>query len=226
MVAHWRRQKSGRVRTGMFLNGLGALATGITVLVVIAAKFTEGAWITLALIPLLLFVMSGTLRHYRRISQQIAVQGPLPVDGLQPPLVVVPIEEWNRVSRNALHFALTLSRDVQAVHVECGEKTETLKKQWDEWVKTPAIGSGIPAPALAIVKSPYRFVLAPILNYVLDLERKNKDRNVAVVLPQLVEARWYYFLLHNQRSQTLAALLMLCGDRRIAVVSVPWYLNE
>jgi hypothetical protein len=93
-------------------------------------------------------------------------------------------------------------------------------------VKTPAIGSGIPAPALAIVKSPYRFVLAPILNYVLDLERKNKDRNVAVVLPQLVEARWYYFLLHNQRSQTLAALLMLCGDRRIAVVSVPWYLNE
>ncbi len=226
MVEHWRRQKQGRISPAMIVNALGATATGITVLIVIAAKLTEGAWITLVLIPLLLGVMLGIHRHYDRVWAQIAAKDPMPAAPLPPPLIIVPLESWNKVSRKALRFALTLSPDVQAVHVDCGEETDELQKRWDEWVKGPTAKLGVPVPKLTIVKSPYRFVVTPILDHVIEVERKHKGREILVVLPQLIEPHWYHFLLHNQRAQVLSALLMLKGERRIAVVNVPWYLNE
>jgi hypothetical protein len=69
-------------------------------------------------------------------------------------------------------------------------------------------------------------VISPILDYVLDLERKHPEREVAVLIPEMVERHWYHYLLHNQRAQWLKALLLLKGDQRINVISVPWYLRE
>jgi hypothetical protein len=76
------------------------------------------------------------------------------------------------------------------------------------------------------MKSPFRFVIRPIVDFVLNLEKENPDRQIAVLVPQLVESRWYYTLLHNNRSQILKALLLLRGDQRIAVVNIPWYLAD
>jgi hypothetical protein len=76
------------------------------------------------------------------------------------------------------------------------------------------------------LNSPYRFIINPIVDYVLDLEEKNHDREVAVLVPELVEERWYYYLLHNQRAAWLKALLLLKGNQRIIVIDVPWYLNS
>jgi hypothetical protein len=225
MVAHWRRQKRRTAKWHMFVNGIGALATGLTVIVVAVAKFTEGAWITLALIPALIAIMSAVKRHYRKVAREISTKSPLEVDQLTPPLVVVPIDDWNKVSQKALRFAMTLSPEVQALHVDCGENGDMLQKQWDEWVADPAESTGKNPPELVILRSPYRFVVTPILNYVLDLERHHKDRQIAVVVSELVERRWYHYLLHNQRAGVLTALLMVGGDRRIAVVNVPWYLG-
>ena len=89
----------------------------------------------------------------------------------------------------------------------------------------PAIQAGVPVPELVVLTSPYRYVIPPILDYVLDLERRHPDREVAVLIPEMVEAHWYHYLLHNQRAEWLRALLLLRGNARINIVNVPWYLK-
>jgi amino acid transporter len=225
MVAHWRRQHESRSHGKMLLNAFGAVATGLTVLIVAVAKFAEGAWITLAIIPTLLLVMTGIRRHYLRVGREIGSASPLVVASLAPPLVVVPIDDWNRVAKKALRFAITISDRVQALHIDSGEKADTLAAQWREWAEGPALQAGRPVPELVVVKSPYRMVVGPILTYLRELARKHPDRGIAIVLSELVERRWYQYLLHNQRAEVLTALLTLDGDERISVINVPWYMK-
>jgi hypothetical protein len=82
------------------------------------------------------------------------------------------------------------------------------------------------APELVTLRSPYRLVLTPILNYILDLERQHTDRRIAVIVPNLVERHWYQRYLHNRSGELLTSLLLRKGDRRIVIVNVPWYLHE
>jgi amino acid transporter len=226
MVAHWKRTGGRHARTSMLINGLGALATGATVIVVLAAKFAEGAWVVVMLVPGMLAVMHGVHRHYEWVARQTAPK-PEFLSGRPPAtLVVVPIETWNSVTQKALRFGLTLSREVQVVHVQYEGCDDSLIRQWQHQVAEPARAAGLPVPRLIVVRSPYRLVIQPILEYVLSVERDHPDHSVAVVIPDLVERRWYYQFLHNQRGKLLAALLVVRGDRRIAIVDVPWYLDE
>ena len=110
------------------------------------------------------------------------------------------------------------------VHVEC-EGTDELCKQWQQQIEQPAKEAGLAIPRLEIIKSPYRMVIQPILDFVLQVERENAGRTIAVVIPDLVERHWYEYFLHNQRSQLLSTMLLLKGERRIAIVNMPWYLN-
>ena len=112
-----------------------------------------------------------------------------------------------------------------ALHIECGQPTRALREEWRHCVEVPAEKAGLPAPKLIVLESPYRFVIQPILDYVLRLEHEHKDQIVAVVLPEMAERRWYEYFLHNQRGKLLAGLLLLQGDRRIVIVNVPWYLR-
>lgn len=208
------------------MNAVGAIATGLTTLVVAVAKFTEGAWITLALVPAIIVLMVAIHHHYDRVAREICSPEPLDLKNLRPPMVVVPIESWNKVAQKALRFAMTLSENVQAIYVDSGEKTEDFQHHWESWVAAPARESGRQAPELVVVKSPYRLVVGPILNYLLRLEREHRDRQIAVVLSELVERHWFHFLLHNQRAQVLTALLTLDGDERVAVINVPWYFEH
>jgi amino acid transporter len=224
MVMHWKR--AGGAARSMIVNGLGATATAVTVAVVLVAKFTEGAWITLLLIPSLMVLMRGVKRHYDRVEQEIGTLGPIDATDLRPPLVVVPIERWDAVSEKALRFAWTISPDIQAVHVECGETTDLLCQQWGPLVEAPAKAAGLPAPALVVLTSPFRFVVRPLVEHILQLEKDQPARNVAVLVPELVESHWYYSLLHNNRSAILKALLLFGGTQRTAVINIPWYLSE
>jgi hypothetical protein len=193
--------------------------------VVIVSKFMEGAWITLLLIPGIVLLMRGVRRHYDRGDREIALSGPLAVDGLSPPLVVVPIETWSRVSQKALRFALSISSEVIALKVDSGEEQDGLPEQWCACVQDPAAKAGLPTPKLVVLQSPYRYVITPILDYILRLEREHPDRQIAVLVPNLVERRWYERFLHNQRGELLTALLLFKGDQRIAIINVPWYLG-
>jgi hypothetical protein len=145
---------------------------------------------------------------------------------LRSPLVVVPIEEWNRISQKAVRFALTLSHEVVAVHIDSEEEGGNLAKKWADFVEAPARDAGLPVPGLVVLKSPYRYVITPTLDYVLELERIHPHRQIAVVVPTLVARHWYQRFLHNQRGEILTALLLLKGNQRIVIVNVPWYLSN
>jgi hypothetical protein len=209
----------------MFLNGLGGFATAVTVVVVLIAKFTEGAWITVLLIPAMMLMMRGVKAHYDRVEQETRREGPVNTEDIRPPIVIIPLERWNVVAEQALRLAWSMSRDIRILHVECGEDTEVLRQRYAEVVEVPAREAGLPVPELVVLESPYRFIIHPILDYSLHLEKTNPDRHLAVLIPELVESRWYYLLLHNNRSEVLRVLLLFNGDQRITVVNIPWYLK-
>ena len=223
MVAHWKRAGGNASRRNMFVNGLGSAATATTVLVVTVAKFAEGAWVTVLLIPAIMTMMYAIRRHYRLVEQEVENSGPLDLSNTQAPLVVVPMFAWNKISQKAMRFALTVSSDIVALHIECEKDKGSFSQGWNRDVEDPARQAGRDAPRLAVLASPYRFVLSPILDYILDLERKNPDRQIAVLIPELVERHWYHYFLHNQRAEWLRALLLAKGNQRIVLVNVPWY---
>lgn len=224
MVMHWRRVGGPGAGKSMFINGVGAVATGITVVVVLVAKFIDGAWITMVLIPAMILMMRSVKRHYERVEDETRIDTPISTQGLTEPLVLLPVERLSVITENALRFAWTLSREIRILHIECGQETDSLCQRWDELVDAPARKAGLPVPELVLLKSPYRLIVKPIVEYALKLERENKHRHLAVLVPELVEKRWYYILLHNNRASLLKALLLLHGNRRITIINIPWYL--
>jgi amino acid transporter len=225
MVSHWKRVGGPGSGRTMFLNGLGAVATAITLTVVLIAKFTEGAWITIVLIPAMILLMVGVKRHYATVEKETCTDVPVNTQGLCAPIVLIPMDRWSVVSEKALRFAWGLSAQIQILHVECGEDTESLCRNWARLIENPAKDANLAVPELVLLKSPFRFVVKPIVEYALQVENQNLDKHVAVVLPELMERSWYHILLHNHRSSALKALLYFHGSQRISVVNVPWYLK-
>ena len=226
MVVHWRKTGGPGARRSMFVNGLGAVATAITVAVVLIAKFVEGAWIVVVLIPMMILTMRAVKHHYARVERQTAAKGPINTAKSGDPIVVVPVEHWSIVSENALRFAWQISSDIRILHVECGEETDALCRKYSEYIEGPAKAAGLPVPELVLLKSPFRFIVRPILNYTLELEQANPDRTIAVIIPELVESRWYYVLLHNNRSQVLKAMLNFSANRCTVIINMPWRLPD
>jgi len=224
MVAHWRRK--GGSRLNIFLNGLGALATGVTVVIVTITKFATGAWITTVLIPLIMIMMFSIRRHYERLRTQISQAATLDVTDRTAPIVVMPMMEWTKVSRAGLQFAFKICSEVYVVHVSTGDADKKFLDNWHKEVEGPARQAGLRMPQLKILKSPYRFVIGPIVDYVLELEGKNPGRQIAVIIPELVEKHWYHNFLHNQRATWLKASLLMKGNRRIVIINVPWYVDD
>jgi len=224
MVGHWRRTASGiEAARGMLVNGIGALATGITVMVIVVAKFAEGAWVVVVLLlPAMLVFMGKVRRHYERVGKEVALTSAMVLNtrNLKPPIVIVPVDQWNAATEKALQFAMTLSPDVEALHVMCDADED--RPTW-KWAGDPPAGT--PSPKLVTLPSPFRLVVHPIVDYVLKVEKENPDRTVAVVIATMVEHHWYHYFLHNQRGQMLTALLLLGGDERINIINVPWYLK-
>jgi amino acid transporter len=225
MVAHWRRVGGEGATRSILINGLGAFATGITVIVVLVAKFVEGAWITALLIPGLLLAMGLVRRHYHSVFLEVRSPTPIELNDTTPPLVILPVQGWNRVVKKALCFAFKISTNIRAVHVDTGEGSEIFRDEWCRFVEQPAMEAGLAGPELVILPSPYRLILAPIVDYVLEAERTCPNQQIAVLIPELVERHWYHNLFHNKRASVLKALLLLRGNQRIVVINVPWYLD-
>jgi amino acid transporter len=226
MVMHWKKAGGAGSGKSMAVNALGAIATGITVLVVLVAKFTEGAWITLLLIPGLMLVMRMVKTHYDQVARETKTDTPVSARNIKPPLVVLPVAWWSRVSHKALRFAWALSPEIKVVHVDSGEGSDDFASRWHELVETPAREAGMPVPELVVLKSKYRFIIRPIVDYAIELEKANPDRQITVLLGELVENRWYYALLHNNRAEVMRPLILSKSARRITVVNIPWYLSD
>jgi amino acid transporter len=226
MVVHWNKHREPGWVHRALVNGIGSFVTGITVVVVLIAKFAEGAWITLLFIPLTILFFRRIRLHYHRVAMITSCKIPVSAATLkEKPLVVIPVERWSDITKRGIEFAARLSDEVIALHVETGPHNQMLDLDWEHYVAKPFRDAGKEPPQLHPVPSPYRFIVIPIVQFVLDLSNQHSERTIIVVLPELVEGHWFEFFLHNQRARLLEWVLVARGNNRIYTVTAPWYIG-
>jgi amino acid transporter len=226
MVVHWFKKRGAHWRKSAVVNGLGAIVTGITVCVVMFAKFKEGAWITLLFIPLVVLLFGYVRRHYHSVRLRTVCLEPVTAKYTEPPIGVIAIDRWNSISKQAVEFALRLTPEIVGVHVDSEQGSELLRMEWQRYVESAFKKAELPAPKLVILPSPYRFIIIPIVQSILELSKKQPKRRIIVVIPELVEGAWYEYFLHNQRGRLLEWMLLVNGNERIFTVSAPYYLRR
>jgi amino acid transporter len=223
MVMHWWRERGKSWKLKMTANGIGALATGATLVIVGVSKFGQGAWVTLLVIPLLVVAFLVIRRHYRQVAIQLTLRGLPPSLKSYPPLrVVVPISGVHRGMLDAVLFAKSISEDVTAVYIEMqnGPGNEVCE-EWQRW---------FPDIPLIMLPSPYRSVVGPLLDFLDQTDQQHNDgRQAAVVLPEFVPAKWWQALLHNQTSWLIKTALLYNrrekGFQRV-IIDVPYHLKK
>jgi amino acid transporter len=236
MAVHWARQPTetsgGGNRMRLAINAAGAIATGLALVIILAAKFVEGAWITVLIIPCVLAMLKLVRRYYAQIDRQLLDEAPIDLDDTRPPVVIVPISGWDRLTERAIRYASRLSNDIVAVHVtslegpEAAQDAGKLRRRWRNDVERPARAAGMKAPRLVQIPSPYRSITAPLLKFILQIKEKHPRRAVAVAIPTLVQAHWWDTLLHVGRVRRLRSTLLRHGGPDLAVVLVPWTLEQ
>ncbi len=223
MVIHWRRARTRGWPVKSVVNGLGALVTGLTLLVVFISKFIGGAWITAIVIPSLTLGFLQVRRHYRTVAQQLSLRGlPPSLKPTPPARIVVPISGIHRGIVDAIGFARAIARDVTAVYVELEPGSgERVRTEWENWW---------PDVPIVIVPSPYRSIVGPLLDFLDETDRVHNDGQLAaVVLPEFVPARRWQALLHNQSARLLKMALLYKrrrqGFQRV-IIDVPYHLQS
>jgi amino acid transporter len=227
MVLHWRKVRGPGWQWKARINGLGAIATGMVLSVILAAKFIHGAWVVLLLIPAFVRMFHIIKRHYVTLAEQLSLEGlePETWKGLATRRrlkVVVPVSGIHRGTLAALQFARSLSKDVTAVMVDVEPPvTARVQERWPVW------GHGVP---LQVLDSPYRSTIEPLLAYLDETDQREPERGLAVVvLPEFVPAKWWHHLLHNQTAQLLKRALLYrrgrTGKDRV-IIDVPYHLQR
>lgn len=223
MVVHWWRERGRRWWLKAAVNGLGALATGTTVIVIGASKFLEGAWITIGLVPLLVATFMHIHAHYEEVANELSMGGSSCSLQMMPsPRLIIPISGVHRGVVQAVAFAESITDDLKAVYVEVdpGAGQAILEKWKRYWPEIP----------LAIVPSPYRSIVGPLLDFLDEEDRQHHDGQLAIiVLPEIVPARWWHGILHNQTAWLLKAAFLYrrrrLGFTRV-IIDVPFHLRK
>lgn len=234
MVMHWLRQRRLRARDrgSLAINALGAAATGLATLVIVAAKFVEGAWITVLVIPCVILLLKTIRRYYDRLADQLRENGAVDLRRAPPPIVFIATEGWNRLTDRALRLALNWSPDVYAVHMtalggpDSDDDQAPLRRQWAKDVERPAKAAGFRPPKLVFLQTPYRRPHVPLLKLIDETQARNPERTIAVLIPEVVKQHWWQYLLHNQRAWRLRRALLCYGSDRLVVMNVPWHLDR
>lgn len=215
MVRKRYRAKDPGWIASCLINGVGALLTGFVLIVVSITKFTEGAWIIIAWLPIQVTVLKVIHAHYEAVGKQLAL------NDWKPPIrnhhtVIVPVGGLHRAVIEAITYATSLSQDVRAVFVDVDSyQTELARKAWEKYH---------PTVPLIILASPYRSVVEPLLAYVDEVVKERPDDFLTVVLPEFVPAKWWHHLLHNQRAFLVKWSLLF--KRNVVVTSVPFHLQQ
>ncbi len=217
MVKRWLSKKGPHWQTKLIVNGVGAVTTGIATIIIASTKFMQGAWIVFVLVAILMLMFQGIRSHYKAVAEQIALDR----RGERPPLprrniVIIPISGLNRAVVRALDYARSRPGEVRAVYVDLDPaESAKVKIQWAQW------GGGINLIALP---SPYRSVLGSLLDYVEEVLEKDPNTWVTVVIPEILPARWWQNILHNQRALLLKASLLF--KDRVILTDVPYHLTR
>jgi amino acid transporter len=226
MVRHWMVRKTRGWQWKMALNAVGLSATAVVALVIIATKFLHGAWIVLALIPLAVASFKAINRHYADAQALLSVEGLEPRPWKNPAThvrhkVVVPVSGVHRGTLAALEFARSMSADVVAVTADIDPKgTERLRADWKRW------GNDVP---LVVLESPYRSTVAPLIDYLEEVDKRPADHALAVVvIPEFVPAKIWQKYLHNQTARLLKDAILYREGRKHdrIIISVPFHLSR
>lgn len=223
MVIHWWKERGKGWQVKASLNGLGAVVTGVTAIIVGVSKFKQGAWLIMVLIPALVFVFYRVRNHYKDVAEQLSMLTLAKVDKTRViPRVVIPISEVHRGTAEAVSYALSISPDVTAVYIELEPgKADMIQDKWDRWW---------PEVPLVVLLSPYRSIVGPLLTYLDESDLEHDDGQLAtVVLPEFVTSKWWHNLLHNQTAWLIKAALLYrrrtLGYQR-AIIDVPYHLEH
>ena len=207
-AAHWKKS--------IVVNGLGAIATLLVLIVLVITKFVHGAWLVVVLIPFLVALFRAVHRHYLDVATQLTTEG---VEGLRPIRheVIVPISGIHRGVLKALEYAKAIAPEhVTALYINLDEEaTQKLRAKWSDW------GAGV---ELVVIASPYRSLAGPLIRYIDRRTIQHEDQMVTVVLPEFIAARWWHHLLHNQTSLMLKGALLFKPN--VIVTSVPYHLKS
>jgi hypothetical protein len=216
MVVRWWRRREAGWRRGILINGVGALTTAVVALIVVASKFTAGAWMVVIMIPLIVALLMSIRAHYRSLARDLALaRVPPEARTASKPTVIVPIARLDEPARQAIAFATSISAEAIAVHVTNDvDGADEMRRAWSDW-------SG--GAELVVIESPYRALIGPLLAYLDVLQRHDPDRPVLVVLNEFVPRHWWENLLHNQTALRLK--LRLFTRRNTIVADVPYHLD-
>jgi hypothetical protein len=132
---------------------------------------------------------------------------------------------WSRMAKYSLRMAFEITHEIRVLHVAEEDKPDSFCRYWDQLVIEPATRANLPSPELIQISSPYRFVIQPIVDYVIKAAEENPGRRIVTIVPELVERRWYAYFLHTQRAALLKTMLLMKGNHRISVLNMPWYLK-
>lgn len=220
MVVHWRRERVPGWTGRAILNGVGAVITGLVVVIVMVTKFLYGAWLVLIFIPAMIYVFKRINRHYQDMREQLSlppesIKAPTPMAGKNT--VVVPVAGVTRVVENTIAYARSISDHVVAMHISTNEADgDKVRRKWQEWN---------PGVDLIVVNSPYRAVLNPLIDYIGELERQAGPGDfITVLIPEFETKKWWHRLLHNQTGWILRTVLIL--HKNIVVTVVPYHLQK
>ncbi len=220
MVRRWFKLRGSGWRRSALINGVGAVTTGVVSVVVAATKFVHGAWMVLLLILFLVQVFRAIRQHYEEVAEQLSLSKPWPVPVLKH-TVIVPVAGLHRGVVKAMQYAQALGGDLHVVTVEIdSQETAKLLARWQK---------ALPEISLETLPSPYRSVIAPLLEFI-DRFVDEEGNYVTVVVPEFVPSRWWHHLLHNQTAWLLKVAFLYArrgwrGRFRI-ITNVPFYLNQ
>ena len=217
MIRHWLRERSAGWRRRLSINAFGAALTATVAVIVTSVKFFDGAWLVMALIPMLVGMMSFIHHQYAQQEEELRVRddGPLPGPHREQ-RVIIPVNGVNRAVVQAVNFGRAITRDIRAVYVTDDlEAADAMRARWERQ---------LPDVPLVIVESPYRAVISPVVAYldILDMAwPPDKEAPVTiVVLPEYVARHWWDRLLYNQTAKRLKAALV--GRERTVIADVPY----
>ncbi|MET8906604.1 APC family permease [Micromonospora sp. NPDC004551] len=229
MVVHWRRRRGRGWARRLTMNAVGAALSGLVLLTAAVAKFSEGAWVVVIAVPLLVLLFRRVHRHYATLNRALALKPPAPAppgpagsaEGEELPqevrhLVVVPVARLNRASLRALAYAASLGQPTLAVHIAPEDaEADRFREQWQAW------GDHL---RLETIVSPYRAVIGPLAHYLEALHTTRPELTLTVIVPEVVLRRRWHRPLHSRVEQRLrAALRALPG---VVVTSVPVHPAE
>jgi amino acid transporter len=216
MVKRWLEKRGPHWRKKLAINATGAVATAIATLIIGSTKFMHGAWIVVALLPLIMLWFRSIHAHYQAVDEQVTLARDHRPPQPRKNTVVIPISGVNRAVIRAVDYARSRSADLRAVLVDIDpEQTAKIEMQWAQW------GCGV---QLVVLPSPYRSVMATLLDYIEDLLEKDPQGWVTVVIPEILPAKWWQNILHNQRALMLKGALLF--KERVILTDVPFHLER